>query len=331
VIGLREGLETVVIVGAIVVFLRIQNRGDLVRSVWKASAIAAAICIVLAVVLRVVEAGLPLRPQQGLQTIISVSAVLMVTYMIVWMRAFPKDHLSDSRNAAAAAIDGNAGQALVLMAFFAVLREGIEISVFVIATLGITGGNGWLAALGVIIGIAVALIIGVGVVRGSRHLNTAMFFRVSAVILVVCAAGIAMSAMHSALGAGWLTAGQRPLLDLSWLAPTGSVLSSITIGMFGIQPHPGAVEIAVWIAYFVTMMTVVLIPRWPGRAAAGQGSPVLEETPKAAWWLAGGSEVTPSLLGHDAVRPQSAVSILAPVRSGDDHGGTPRPPWSDPI
>ena len=177
-IGLREGLETVVIVGAIVVFLRIQNRGDLVRSVWRASAIAAAICIVLAVVLRLVEAGLPLRPQQGLQTIISVAAVLMVTYMIVWMRAFPKDHLSDSRNAVAAALDGNAGHALVLMAFFAVLREGIEISVFVIATLGITGGNGWLAALGVIVGIAVALIIGVGVVRGSRHLNTAMFFRV---------------------------------------------------------------------------------------------------------------------------------------------------------
>ncbi len=64
------------------------------RSVGKASAIAAAICIVLAVVLRVLEAGLPLRPQQGPETVISVAAVLMVTYMTVWMRAFPKDHLS---------------------------------------------------------------------------------------------------------------------------------------------------------------------------------------------------------------------------------------------
>jgi high-affinity iron transporter len=273
VIGLREGLETVVIVGAIVVFLRIQNRGDLVRSVWKASLVAAAICIVVAVVLRVVESDLPQRPQQGVKTIISVAAVLMVTYMIVWMRAFPKDHLHDSQESAAAAIDQNAGRALVLLAFFAALREGIEISVFAIASLGITGGSGWLTALGVVIGIAIALIVGIGVVRGSRHFNTALFFRISAVVLVICAAGIAMSAMHSAEGAGWLTAGQTPILDLSWLAPSGSVLSSITIGMFGIQPHPGAVEIAVWIAYFATMMTVVLIPRWPGRPTVNAPAP----------------------------------------------------------
>ena len=153
-----------------------------------------------------------------------------------------------------------------MLAFLAVLREGFEIAVFVIATIGMTGGSAWLATWGAVLGVLVALVVGVGVVRGSTHLNVARFFRATALVLVVSAAGIAMATVHSGNAAGWITFGQTPQYDLSWLAPPGSVLSSFTTGMFGLQPYPVLIEVIAWIAYFVPMTAVVL---WPKRSKAG--------------------------------------------------------------
>lgn len=49
-IGLREGLETLVIVEAISAFLRLRQRTNLLRRVWRASALAVTICIAIAFV-----------------------------------------------------------------------------------------------------------------------------------------------------------------------------------------------------------------------------------------------------------------------------------------
>jgi high-affinity iron transporter len=264
VIGLREGLETVVIIGAITIFLRLRERSDLLRKVWRASAVAAAICVAIAFLIRLLEVNLPWRQQEQLETVVGVVAVATVTYMIVWMRRFPKDLQQDASTAAASALESDAGRALVVLAFLAVLREGFEIAVFVIATIGMSGSSAWLATWGAVLGVLVALVVGVGVVRGSTHLNVARFFRATALVLVVSAAGIAMSTVHAGNAAGWITFGQTPQYDLAWLAPPGSVLSSFTTGVFGLQPYPVLIEVITWIAYLVPMTAVVL---WPHRRA----------------------------------------------------------------
>lgn len=286
VIGLREGLETVVILGAILVFLRLQHQDRLVRRVWQAAGLATAVCIALAVVLRGVESNLAPRPQQGFEAVVGIAAVAMVTYMVVWMRRFPKDLPRDTEHAAESALNRGSGQALVVMAFFAVLREGIEIVVFVVATLGVGRGNGWLATLGVGVGVAAAVAIGLGVIRGTRQLDIARFFRLSAIVLVVCAAGIAMTTVQHMYGAGWFAFGRASGLDLSWLAPPGTVLSSFTAGMFGIQPHPGVLEVAAWVSYALVMLGVVLWPaagaaRPPVALAGGSGAPTPFPVPAA--------------------------------------------------
>jgi len=143
-------------------------------------------------------------------------------------------------------------------------------SVFVVATIGLSGRSGWLATGGAFLGVAVALVVGVGIVKGATNLNVAKFFRITAVVLVLSAAGIAMTTVHSANAAGWITFGQTPQFDLSRLAPPGSVLSSFTTGMLGIQPYPVLIEVVVWFAYFVPMMAVVL---WPKRSTIASSAP----------------------------------------------------------
>ncbi len=268
VIGLREGLETVVVIGAIVVFVRAQGRGDLLPRIWRACLAAALVCVAIGLVIRYVEVNLPWRQQERFETIVGLVAVATVTYMVVWMRRFPKDLRRDTDAAASAALTQGSGRGLVLLAFFAVLREGFEVTVFVVATIGLTGTTAWLSTGGALLGVVAALAVGIGVVRGTRHLDVARFFRVTAVVLVLSAAGIAMTTVHTANAAGWITFGQRPQFDLSWLAPPGSVLSSFTTGMFGLQPYPTLIEVVVWLVYFVAMMTVVLWPPRPAEAAS---------------------------------------------------------------
>src|SRR5690348_5664745 len=85
VIGLREGLEASLIVGIIAAFLRKHGRRDALRQVWIGVAAAVALCLLIGVGLVVLAQELPQQAQEGLETVIGLFAVVMVTFMIVWM------------------------------------------------------------------------------------------------------------------------------------------------------------------------------------------------------------------------------------------------------
>ena len=124
VIGLREGLEGALIVGIVAAFLRQRGRPDAVRLMWAGVAIAIAICLAAAVALQVWSASLPEAQQDGLETMVGAAAVVMVTYMIVWMRRHARGMKRDLEDAAATALAVGTAWALIGMAVFAVLREG---------------------------------------------------------------------------------------------------------------------------------------------------------------------------------------------------------------
>jgi high-affinity iron transporter len=86
VIGLREGLEASLIVGIVAAFLGLQGRRDALRQVWIGVTIAVGICIGIGIALQVISHYLPQRQQEELETVVGAIAVVMVTYMVLWMR-----------------------------------------------------------------------------------------------------------------------------------------------------------------------------------------------------------------------------------------------------
>ena len=62
-------------------FLTHQGRRHQLRSVWIASGAAAALCIVVTVVLRLVEVNLSSLAEQRFEAVVGAVAVLTVTYM----------------------------------------------------------------------------------------------------------------------------------------------------------------------------------------------------------------------------------------------------------
>jgi high-affinity iron transporter len=268
VIGLREGLEAALMVGIIAAFLGQQGRADALRQVWIGTGTAVAICIGIAVVLQVISSDLPQRQQEGLETVVGALAVGMVTYMIIFMRRHAGGLKGDLEGAAASALASGSSRALTVMAFLAVLREGFETAVFLLATFH-ASGDATASWLGSVLGILLAAGIGYGIYKGGVRLNLARFFLITGLILVVVAAGLVMTACHTANEAGWLSIGQAQAFDLSWLVRPGTPLSSLLTGVLGIQPYPVWIEVIVWLAYLVPMLVIVA---WRGRAVRRAGS-----------------------------------------------------------
>jgi high-affinity iron transporter len=259
VIGLREGLEAALIVGIIAAFLSRQGRRDALRQVWLGVGVAVAICLAIAVALRVLERELPDRGQEILETVVGALAVVMVTGMIIWMRKHARAMKGELEGAAAAALARGSARALVVMAFLAVLREGFETAVFLLATFQ-ASGNATTAAIGALLGIGVAIGLGWAIFHGGARLNMARFFTLTSVVLVLVAAGLVMTAVHTAHEAGWVNFGQAQAADLTWLVRPGTPLASLLTGVLGIQPTPAVVEVAAWALYLVPMLVFVLRP-----------------------------------------------------------------------
>ena len=269
VIGLREGLEGALIIGIVAAFLRQRGRPDALRLMWAGVAIAIAICLAVAVALQLWSASLPEAQQDGLETIVGAAAVVMVTYMIVWMRRHARELKRDLENAAATALAEGTARALIGMAVLAVLREGFETAVFMLAAFN-ASGSALAAGIGALLGIVVAAGVGYGIYRGGIRLDLARFFRLTGLVLVLVAAGLVATSFHTSQEAGWLHVGQAQILDLSWLVKPGSIVSALLTGVLGLQPRPTVVEGTAWLLYLVPMLVIVM---WPAARRPAPASP----------------------------------------------------------
>jgi FTR1 family protein len=259
VIGLREGVEAALIISIIATFLRQEGRTDALRWVWAGVLAAAAICLAVGIALHVVGEELPQREQEGLETVVGAVAVVMVTFMIVWMRRHGAALAGALRDNAGTALKQGSVGALIGMAFFAVFREGLETAVFLVAAFQ-SSTNPTTAGLGAVLGVLVAAGIGVALYRGAIRLDMARFFRLTGVVLALVAAGLVSSAFHTAHEAGWVNFGQEQALDLSWLVVPGTWTASLLTGMLGLQPRPTDVELIAYLAYAVPVVAFVLVP-----------------------------------------------------------------------
>jgi len=269
VIGLREGLEASLIVGIIAAFLR--RNGKSAVAMWIGVALAILLSIAVGIGLELVEQALPQVGQESMEACIGALAIVFVSGMIAWMNAHARDLKGEIEAEAAEALNEASAYALAAMAFLAVLREGFETSVFLLATFSVAQSEG-LAVAGAIIGVLLSVVIGWGIFFGGVKLNLSRFFRVTGAFLILVAAGLVVSSLRSAHEAGWLNAGQQPTVDLSWLVAPGTVRSALITGVLGIPANPRLIEVIGWFAYLVPFSLFVYWPvsKRPGPCVSAQ-------------------------------------------------------------
>ncbi|MBO1754476.1 iron uptake transporter permease EfeU [Allobranchiibius sp. CTAmp26] len=350
VIGLREGLEAALIVGIIAAFLRQNDRS--LRPLWIGVTLALLLSAAVGIALKVVESSLPQAAQEGMETVIGAVAVVFVTGMVLWMMTHARGLKKELESSARDALGAGSSRALAVMAFLAVLKEGFETAVFLLATFQAAASPA-LAATGAVLGILVSVAVGIGIYRGGVRLNLARFFKFTGAFLLLVAAGLVVTALRTAHEAGWLNAGQQRTLDLTWLAPAGSIRGALLTGVLGIPTGPRMVEVLGWCAYLVPMALLVY---WPVKHRAGAvgasrirlgaaAALVLAAGVLAAAYpgagidasrtapLAGGSSGTVELSGGDLIRTTGGTRsayALGSSRSAE-HQGVPTTQHTSPL
>jgi high-affinity iron transporter len=303
VIGLREGLEAALIVGIIAAFLKRNGRG--LGAMWIGVVLAVAASVAVGAALWALESALPQAQQEALETVIGAVAVVFVTGMLFWMNRHARSMKRELETSADAALHDGGALALAVMAFLAVLKEGFETSVFLLATFRAAQSAG-LAASGAVLGIAVSAAIGYGIYAGGVRIDLGRFFRITGGFLVLVAAGLVLTAVRTAHEAGWVLAGQQPTIDLGWLAPNGSVQGALITGMLGIPSDPRLIEVVAWLAYVVP---VALLVYWPAKHRPSVAGAV-----RLRWIVAaalGASAIVLALAVPAAPQPSSAARPLA--------------------
>ncbi|WP_118915311.1 iron uptake transporter permease EfeU [Mycobacterium shigaense] len=262
-IGLREGLEATLIVSFVAAFLKRNDHST--RPMFVGVGLAVLISVAVGVGLDSVSATLPQAQQEMMETVINAVAVVFVTSMIVWMNRNAARLKGELEHEAQQALNHGGALALLAMAFLAVLKEGFETSAFLLAAAQTSHGNRWLAVLGGAVGLGVSIALGAALYYGGLKLNLGRFFRVTGVFLVLIAAGLVLGALRTAHEAGWLTIGQRQVLDLSAWIPSQSVLGALLAGVFDIPTDPRLIEVLGWLLYAGPVLVVFL---WPAHLAA---------------------------------------------------------------
>jgi high-affinity iron transporter len=259
VIGLREGLEAALIVGIIAAFVIQRRQARALLPMWIGVAAAVGLSAGTAVALNLLGQAMSTQSRETLEGLLALLAVAGITYMIVWMRRHGPGLRSDLESRTGEALASGSAVAVAAMAFVAVLREGMETAVFLLATFQTTRSTA-AAVIGAVGGILVAIVIGYGIFRGGIRLDLRKFFRVTGVLLVIVAAGLLSAGVHSLAEAGLVPVLQGSAIDLSWLIAPGTIRSSLLTAFLGLQPVPTVAEVLVWLAYAIPMMVYVLRP-----------------------------------------------------------------------
>lgn len=264
VIGLREGLEAALIVGIVGAFLI--NRGDRsgLKPMWAGVGLAVALSIGAAVGLEMAGRRLPLVAREVIEGTLTLVAVAGVSYMLVWMRRHSSAIKGELEAKTAVALSRDSTLALVGLAFVAVIREGLETAVFLLALLK-GSSNVVLGLGGAVLGIAIASVLGFAIYRGGVRFDLGRFFRVTGAVLVLVAAGLVAASIHEFAEAGLVPWGNSPAMDLSGVIAPGTLRAGLLTAFLGLQPVPTYAELVGWLIFLIPAGAYVL---WPPRRRA---------------------------------------------------------------
>ena len=249
-LSLREGIEAALIVGILLGAVRQMKRADLVRVVWFGTISAAIVSILAAVLLTIF--GLEMKdPGEAIfEGFTMLIAAGLLTWMIFWMSSQSRT-LKSSLEADLHRASKLGQRAIFFVAFIAVLREGIELALFLTASVFVSTSLQTL--VGALLGLGTAILLGWSFFASTVRLDLRRFFQVTGVMLVIFAAGLFALGVHAFTEIHWIPSIVDRVWDLTAFISQESTLGQLLGALFGYNPSPTLSEMIAYFAYFVAI------------------------------------------------------------------------------
>ncbi len=271
--GLREGVEAALIVSIILAYLARTGNQRHFRRIWVGAGLAGLVSLVGGIALFVTVGEFQSPYEQIFEGLTMLVAAGVVTWMLFWMRRQSMAVKGELHAAVDRALTEGTVNGLTLLAFTAVIREGLETALFLVGQATSAQDGASAVLIGAVVGLAIAALIGVGFYRGARVINLRTFFRWTGIALIFIAAGLVSKATHEFIEIGWIKVGSQPAFDISGILPHEAITGApdgvlLLVGqflraLFGYSSQPEVATFVVWLAYVVVVLALFIRPVAP--------------------------------------------------------------------
>jgi len=272
-LALREGIEAALIISLVLGMLKKMNRSDRAWLVWLGVGLAAATSVAVAIGLNLIGAEFDGPGEQAFEAFTMLFAAAVLTWMIFWMQKQGRRTQLGLEADVRQALSGGQKAALFSVAYLAVLREGVELALFLTAvnfsTALVAGEAPIMGWLGGVLGLIAAMIIGWLMYESAIKMNLRRFFQFTSIILVFFAAGLVGHAVHELNELGWIPPVIEHVYDLAPLLPESSTVGEFMKALFGYTASPSLTEMLAYVGYFVVVLGLLrYLDRKPAQQAA---------------------------------------------------------------
>jgi high-affinity iron transporter len=258
IIAIREGLEAALIVGILVAYLVKTGRKSLLAPLWAGVALAVVVSLATGAFLTITSTELSARGEEFFAGTTSFLAVGFVTWMVFWMKRTAR-HLKGQLEGQMSTAVLAGPLALAAAAFFAVVREGLETSLFIYANFK-TVSSTPSATVGLVLGLGLAITLGHLIYRSSIKINLSKFFNYTGIALVVVAAGVLSYGIHEYQELGWLPGADFFVWDVTSVIAKESLLGGVLAGTIGFDTTTSLLQFVLWAAYLAVVLYIYLKP-----------------------------------------------------------------------
>ncbi len=252
IITFRESLEAALVVGIIFSYLKKTEKIEFKKFVYIGMFLGTLGSIMGAVAFRLLVGGFSGISEMIFEGTTMVLGAILIVYLIVWM-ADKKDTTKAIKQQVESALSSSRGFGLMLLVFVSILREGVETTLFLNATLSNQGSISLLfAAVGILGGLGV----GYGVYLGLKGMNLRYLFSVSSALLMLFATGLFARGIHEFQEAGIVPTFVEHIWDVNYLVDENGFLGGFMKSLFGYNGNPSLVEVLVYIGSLLAMIAL---------------------------------------------------------------------------
>lgn len=205
---LREGFEAILIVGAIIAYLRKSGGENSLGAVRRGSFLGILASVIMAAVLICLtrfgfESG---QGQEVVEGVTMFIAVGVLFYTSNWMlsKASSKAWASFLKNKVRTSVDSRSVLGLAFTCFLAVFREGAEVILFYQAMFAGSGGTFSAVILGMALAALLLVIIYKAIIMTGRRLPLRPFFLATSILMYVMVVAFVGGGISEFVDAGWI-------------------------------------------------------------------------------------------------------------------------------
>ena len=285
VITLREGVEATLVIGIVLAILAKARQPQLFKWVYLGAFAGIFLSSIFGAAAQALIGGFSGQLYYLTKAVFSVIAIAMLSWMLLWMTQqakFLKQTIEANVNNALTNSE-RAGWSILTLVAVAVLREGVEVVLFIAGSFNPDSTQQGLAqyspALGCILGIVVSSFIGTAIFKFGAKVNIRLFFQILGTILLLIVSGLVLTSLSAfnlannidkvldpTTGAyqflnpphkvvSWFSLGPQ-VLDTASILPQDKFPGIILATMFGYSDKLFLLQVASYLSFLTLAATV---------------------------------------------------------------------------